>query len=166
MSNCPLCPTVCASCFPYSYVMLEICMHTHTHTHTHTHMMIFIDSLLRNLLGSLFITGSCEWCIIATGVLTFYRLFIQVIGGTQNLKNTSRGLFVRHTHLGPYQYKKHRGRSMRSTILPYAVILTKDHSQYNGQGVYCGLSTASEVFLIFYYPKIPIFWCVSYISTS
>ena len=91
------------------------------HTHTHTHMMIFIDSLLRNLLGSLFITGSCEWCIIVTGVfviLTFYRLFIQVIGGTQNIKTPLGAHFVRRTHLGPYQYKKHRGGSMRATILP------------------------------------------------
>ena len=38
---------------------------------------------------------------------------------------------------------------MSATILPYAYILTKAHSQYDGQGVYCGLSTASEVFLIF-----------------
>ena len=26
---------------------------------------------------------------------------------------------------GTYQYKKHRGGSMRATILPYAIILTK-----------------------------------------
>ena len=32
---------------------------------------------------------------------------------------------------------------MRATILPWAKILT------NGQGVYCGLSTVSEVFLSF-----------------
>ena len=40
---------------------------------------------------------------------------------------------------------------MRATIFPYAIILTKVHihGQYNGQGAYCGLSTASEVFLIF-----------------
>ena len=44
---------------------------------------------------------------------------------------------------------------MRAIILLYAIILTKAHRaaisiiQYNGQGVYCGLSTASEVFLIF-----------------
>ena len=43
---------------------------------------------------------------------------------------------------------------MRATMLPKAVILTKVHRaavsiRYNGQGVYCGLSTASEVFLIF-----------------
>ena len=36
---------------------------------------------------------------------------------------------------------------MTATILPWAIILTK--AQYNSQGVYCGLSTASEVFLIF-----------------
>ena len=36
---------------------------------------------------------------------------------------------------------------MRVTILPYAVILAK--AQYDGQGVYCGLSTASEVFITF-----------------
>ena len=33
------------------------------------------------------------------------------------------------------------------------------HGQYNGQGVYCGLSTASEVFLFFttlLYLTIPI----------
>ena len=35
---------------------------------------------------------------------------------------------------------------MRATILPWAVILT---SQYNGQGMYCGVSAAYEVFLIF-----------------
>ena len=42
---------------------------------------------------------------------------------------------------------------MRATILPKAIILTKAvgeyNGQYNGQGVYCGLSTASEVFLTF-----------------
>ena len=40
---------------------------------------------------------------------------------------------------------------MRATILPYAIILTKAHmaSQYDCQGQYCGLSTASEMFLIF-----------------
>ena len=38
---------------------------------------------------------------------------------------------------------------MRTTILPWAIILTKARGQYNSQGVYCGLSTASEVFLIF-----------------
>ena len=35
---------------------------------------------------------------------------------------------------------------MRVTILLEAIILTKAH---NGQGVYCGLSTASEVFFMF-----------------
>ena len=40
---------------------------------------------------------------------------------------------------------------MRVTILPYAVIMTKavGRGQYDVQGVYCGLSTASEVFLTF-----------------
>ena len=41
---------------------------------------------------------------------------------------------------------------MRATILPWAVILTKAHraaGQYDGQGVYCGLSIVSEVFLIY-----------------
>ena len=40
---------------------------------------------------------------------------------------------------------------MRTTILPKAVILTKAcrRGQYGSQGVYCSLSTASEVFLIF-----------------
>ena len=42
---------------------------------------------------------------------------------------------------------------MRATILPKAVILTKAHeatvSIINSQGVYCGPSTSSEVFLIF-----------------
>ena len=33
---------------------------------------------------------------------------------------------------------------MRVTILPYA-----GRGRYNGQGLYCDLSTASEVFLIF-----------------
>ena len=40
---------------------------------------------------------------------------------------------------------------MRATILLYVIILTKAHegcSQYDGQGVYCGLSTASKEFLI------------------
>ena len=40
---------------------------------------------------------------------------------------------------------------MRATILLYC--------QYNGQGVYCGLSSASDVFLIFYYPTIPMLQC-------
>ena len=35
---------------------------------------------------------------------------------------------------------------MRATRLPKAIILTKAN---DGQGVYCGMSTASEVFLIF-----------------
>ena len=35
---------------------------------------------------------------------------------------------------------------MRATKLPYAIIL---NTEYDGQGLYCGLSTASEVFLIF-----------------
>ena len=34
---------------------------------------------------------------------------------------------------------------MQATILPQAIILTK----YDGLGVYCGLSTTYEVFLIF-----------------
>ena len=40
---------------------------------------------------------------------------------------------------------------MRATILPEAIIMTRSYSngQYNNQGVYCGLSTATEVFLIF-----------------
>ena len=37
---------------------------------------------------------------------------------------------------------------MRATILPRAIVLTKT-GQYDGRGVYCGLSTASEMFLIF-----------------
>ena len=37
---------------------------------------------------------------------------------------------------------------MRATVLPYAILLTKACDQYNGQGVYYGLSAASEVFLI------------------
>ena len=37
---------------------------------------------------------------------------------------------------------------MRVTIFPLAIILTKAKgcSQYDGQGEYCGLSTASELF--------------------
>ena len=38
---------------------------------------------------------------------------------------------------------------MRATILPQAIILTKGHGRYDGQGVYCGPITTSEVFLIF-----------------
>ena len=41
---------------------------------------------------------------------------------------------------------------MRATILPWAVKLTKAHRaavSIMAKGVYCGLSTASEVFLIF-----------------
>ena len=41
---------------------------------------------------------------------------------------------------------------MRAIILPCAIILTKARrpcGQYAGQGEYSGLSTASEVFLIF-----------------
>ena len=41
---------------------------------------------------------------------------------------------------------------MRAVICPNAMILTKAQravSQYECQGAYCGLSTASEVFLIF-----------------
>ena len=38
---------------------------------------------------------------------------------------------------------------MRTTILPSTFILNKGRGQYYGQGKYCGLSTASEVFLIF-----------------
>ena len=37
---------------------------------------------------------------------------------------------------------------MRATILPSAIILIKVHGQYDDQGVYCGLNTASGVFLI------------------
>ena len=41
-------------------------------------------------------------------------------------------------------------QSMRATILPETVILTKAHrAAAKGKGVYCGLSTASEVFLFF-----------------
>ena len=48
---------------------------------------------------------------------------------------------------------------MRATILPQVIILTKAHRvavSMVAKGEYCGLSTASEVFLIFY-PTIPIF---------
>ena len=42
---------------------------------------------------------------------------------------------------------------MRATILPKVIILLRPvglwSGQYNRQGVYCGLSTASEVFLTF-----------------
>ena len=40
---------------------------------------------------------------------------------------------------------------MRATILPKTIILTKaiGHVKNNCHGVYCSLSTASEVFLIF-----------------
>ena len=41
---------------------------------------------------------------------------------------------------------------MRDTILPLAIILTKapyGRGKYDGQGVYCCPSTATEVFLIF-----------------
>ena len=41
---------------------------------------------------------------------------------------------------------------MKATILPYAIILTKSHRvtvSMMAKGVYCGLSTSSEVFLIF-----------------
>ena len=39
---------------------------------------------------------------------------------------------------------------MRATILPYAIILTKAYRvSIMAKGVLCGLSTASEVFLIF-----------------
>ena len=38
--------------------------------------------------------------------------------------------------------------------------------QYNGRGVYCGLITASEVFLYFYYPTIQIFYCFIFIALS
>ena len=37
---------------------------------------------------------------------------------------------------------------MRATILPKAIIL-EGRGPYSGQGVYYGLSTASEVFIIF-----------------
>ena len=53
---------------------------------------------------------------------------------------------------------------MRVTILPLAIILTKAHRaavSMMAKGciarVYCDLSTASEVFLIFYYPTIFMF---------
>ena len=32
----------------------------------------------------------------------------------------------------------------------------KDHGQYAGQGVCCGVSIASGVFLVFYYPTMSI----------
>ena len=56
---------------------------------------------------------------------------------------------------------------MRTTILPMAVILTKAHRP----AVYCRLSTASEVFLIFtnQLHRIPISQCVfllHYLVTS
>ena len=39
---------------------------------------------------------------------------------------------------------------MRATILPWAMMLIKAHrEQSDGQGVYCGMSTDSEVFLDF-----------------
>ena len=38
---------------------------------------------------------------------------------------------------------------MRATILPYIDRGPLDLGQYDGEGVYCGLSTASEVFLSF-----------------
>ena len=47
---------------------------------------------------------------------------------------------------------------MRDTILPKAIILTKGHGQYNGPGVYCGLSTASELFLLPNYSNILVFF--------
>ena len=49
---------------------------------------------------------------------------------------------------------------MRAIILQYAIIMTKGNkavlSMMHGQGVYCGLSTASEVFLIFTTQLYPI----------
>ena len=48
--------------------------------------------------------------------------------------------------------KKHRVGSMRATICPNAIILTKANraaASADGRGEYCDLSTASEVFLIF-----------------
>ena len=51
-------------------------------------------------------------------------------------------------------YKKHRRASMRVTILLQG---PEGHSQYDGQGVYCGLSTAFEVFLIF---TTQLYWCL------
>ena len=55
---------------------------------------------------------------------------------------------------------------MRVTILPLAFILTKAHKgrgQYDGQGVYCGLSTASEVFLIFTTQLYHFIVCIFYL---
>ena len=46
---------------------------------------------------------------------------------------------------------------MRATILPQGHHTDQGpqgRGQYYGQGVYCGLSTASEVFIIFFYPTI------------
>ena len=55
---------------------------------------------------------------------------------------------------------EHKGGSTQATICPKAIIYRlspevpqspslKSHSQYDGQYLICGLSTASEVFLIF-----------------
>ena len=41
---------------------------------------------------------------------------------------------------------------MKATILALAIILTKSHRgvvSMHGQGVFCGMSTASEAFVIF-----------------
>ena len=53
---------------------------------------------------------------------------------------------------------------MRATILPKAIILTRAYRAAVSMialvciaRVYCDLSTASEVFLIFYYPTIFMF---------
>ena len=58
---------------------------------------------------------------------------------------------------------------MRVTILPQAIILTKGCSQCNGQGVYCGLNTASVVFLIFtsqLYQYFSVLFYFHYFMTS
>ena len=39
---------------------------------------------------------------------------------------------------------------MRATLLPKAIILTVEPSQYDRKGVYCDLSSASEVFFFFF----------------
>ena len=58
----------------------------------------------------------------------------------------NRGIYL-PTNLWGYYYKKHRGGSMRVAILPY-IILTEGHRAAVSIMVK-GLSTASEVFLIF-----------------
>ena len=52
----------------------------------------------------------------------------------------------------------HRGGSMRAPILPYYTDQDPlNRGQYDGQGIYWGLNTASEVFSYFYYPTVHIF---------